>query len=99
MRMVPAGFFAQGGERRQAFRDIVQRRPQGFDQPLARLGGGDAAGRAGEKAKPEPGFQPLQRMAEGGLGRSQLRGGAGEAAGFGHRQEGRQIAQVFPLHS
>jgi hypothetical protein len=47
-----------------------------------------------DQVKAEPGLQRLDAAAEGGLRRIPLFGGAREIAGFGHRQEILQPAQL-----
>jgi hypothetical protein len=68
------------------------------EQPLARLGGGDAAGRAGEQAYADPLLQRADRVAEGGGRHAQLRGGTGEAARFGDEPERDEIVDRLARH-
>ena len=52
---------AEGGHLRL---DLVQPRPHGSEQAFARLGGGDAAGGAGQEPQPEPRLQPAEGLAQ-----------------------------------
>ena len=63
-------------------------------QGQGRLGGGKAAGRAGEQGRPEGVFQGCDVPADGGLGRTQPSGGCGQAAGF---HDGKQRSVEGPV--
>ncbi|MNI60480.1 hypothetical protein D3C73_1157000 [compost metagenome] len=86
------------GQRGQFVFDLGQARGQGFQQASTGLGGGDAAGGAGQQAHAQSFFQPAHGVAEGGLGDAQLGGGLGEAAFAGDVDEGLQVVEVFTRH-
>jgi hypothetical protein len=59
------GLLAELAQRGQLGIDLIEPRPDGAQQPLARLGRRDAARGAGQQAKTEPLLEPADRMAEG----------------------------------
>ena len=94
----PGGAVAQLTEGGQARVDVVERGAHGLHQALARFGGSDAAGGAGQQAHAQPLFQPPDSVTEGRLRRPELGGRAGEAALVGHREQDGQVGQVFAAH-
>ena len=84
------GLVAQLAQRGQLGVDLVQPRPRGAQQALARLGRRDAAGGAGQQPQAKPRLQPAQGLAQRRLRDAELRGGAGEAALPRDGEEGRR---------
>jgi hypothetical protein len=96
MRMVPPfPHLAQGEQLRL---DVAQRRAQGAEQPLARLGGRHAARGPRQQADAEPRFQAADGVAQRGLGDAELGGRAGEAVFLGHGEEDVEVGQLIAVH-
>jgi hypothetical protein len=99
MRMLPAGFLAQFGERFELGGDFLETWRDRQQQAFAGLGRRNAAGAAGEQAQPETFFQTSHRVAQRRLRHTQARRRTGEAALAGDRDEGDEIGDVFAFHS
>ena len=97
--MVPDGLVAQLAQRGQLRVDLVQARPGGTQQPLARLGRRDAAGGAGQQPQAKPRLEPAHGLAQRRLRDAELRGGTGEAPLPRHGEEGDDVIQVRAGHS
>ena len=93
------GLGAERAERIKARVDLLERWVQRLHQPLAGVGGRDAAGRPGQQTHAQPLFQPADGVAERRLGGPKLGRGAGEASLVRHGQEDAQVGQVFAAHS
>ena len=79
--------------------DLLQARPRGPQQALARLGRRDAAGGAGQQSEPKPALEAAKGLAERRLRDTELRGGAGKAAFTRDRQKGHDIVEIGARHS
>lgn len=90
--------FAVLGQRGQFVLDLGQAWREGFQQAGAGLGGGHAAGGAGQQAHAEALLQATHGMAERGLGNAEPGGGPGEAALAGDVDEGLQVVEVLAGH-
>ncbi len=90
-----AGYFLPGLlEHQLGLFDVGQGMPAALEKRRAVLGQGDAAGGAGEEPRAGLFFQPLDRVADPGLGDAEISGGAHEALALGHFDEDRERAQV-----
>ena len=87
---------AQGG---QLGADLVERRAERAQQPLAGLGRRDAAGGAGQEPDAEPLLEPADGVAQRRLRGAELGRGPREAALLGDREEGIEIGQFLTAHS
>ena len=97
-RSVPLGVLAKAVHHVERALDLAQRRRQPLQEPLARLGRSDAAGRAIEQAHAERGLQPPQRLAQRRRRCAAHRGRAAEAARAGDRDEGVEIGKAGAGH-
>ncbi len=95
---VAGGPIAHFTQRVQLAFNLRKARADAVEQPFTGLGGGDAAGGAGEQAQRQAFFQPANSVAERRLGNPKLRRRFGEAALPGHHQESDQIVKVFFQH-
>ena len=78
--------------------DLLEARPDGLQQPQARLGRRDAARRASEQPQLEALFQPLDRLAQCRLRHAQLDAGPGEAALPRDHREGGEVVEDRMRH-
>ena len=69
-----------------------------LQQALAGLGGGDAACRPCQQAKPEPACEATNRLAQRGLGHSEAGCGPSEAARPGDGDEGSDVIEGCARH-
>ena len=68
------------------------------EQPLTRARGRNTSRGAGQQSQAHAGFEAADRMAQRGLGHSELRCSFREALFTGHGEEGHDVVQIFPGH-
>jgi len=88
------GGHPRAGQRLAQFLVQRQQAPRVAQHGLAGIGGAHVAHATVEQPVPGQFLQPPHLLADRGLGGMQARGGGGEAAAVGHRQQGAQQIEV-----
>jgi hypothetical protein len=82
----------------QSAGDLIDCRPQSFEEATPRIGRGDAPRRSVQQADAHPFFQLPDPMTEGRRGDAEARRSRSEAEIVGDRDEGGQVRQLASTH-
>ena len=93
------GLLAKLTQGRQLRLNLLKPRARGLKQAFARFRRRHAARGARQEANPKPFFEPTDRVTERRLRNTELSRRSGETLLSRHREEGKEVVDVFAEHS